>query len=207
MDPKFQTSFIPKKPVETSEKTSGSRMSVLLFISIIIFLVSLGIAAFVFLEKKVLIQQISSDQQTIAKNKDSFDPGTIDSIVQLNSRIEVAKNILASHVAISPVFSFLNQATLKNVRFKDFNFSGSTLDSNGQKVIAIKMNGIASSFETVASQADEFGKPDWRNIIRGTKISNLSLNNDGSVSFTLSATVVPDFLLYTNNQNNPGVTQ
>ncbi len=206
METKFQTSFIPKKP-ETDNKTMRSHMGILLFISIIIFLISLGIGAFVFLQKQYLIKTIATDQDNIAKNQGSFDTPTIDSIVELNGRIEVAKGLLASHTSISPVFNFLNQATLKNVRFKDFSFSGSTLDSNGQKTVGIKMNGVAKDFETVASQADEFGDQVWRNIIRGTKVSNLSLNSDGSVSFVLSATVVPDILLYKNAQNNSGVTQ
>ncbi len=206
VETKFQTSFIPKKSM-TTERLSGSRMSIFLFISIIIFLASLGIAIFVFLEKKILIQKISTDQSTIVTKKASFDPNTIDNIVELNTRIEVAKNLLASHTDITPIFNFLNQVTLKNVRFKDFSFSGQSVDSNGQNIVGIKMNGIARDFETVASQADEFGKQDWRNIIRGTQVSNLSLNTDGSVSFVLSATVLPGVLLYGNNQNNAGVTQ
>ena len=206
VETKFQTSFIPKK-LMASEKPAGSRMSLFLLISLIIFLISLGFAAFVFLEKQYLTSKILGDQKVIETNKGSFDTATIDSVVELNSRIEVAKNLLASHTAVSPIFNFLNQATLKNVRFKDFTFSGSALDSAGQRVIGIKMSGTAKDFETVASQADELGKPDWRNIIRDTKVSNLSLNNDGSVSFVISASVVPSFLLYGNNQSSPSATQ
>ncbi len=195
MDGKTQTSFIPKKPI-TELKSKSSGMSFFLFVSILIFLVSVGIAGWVYLEKQLLIRSITKDQETISTNKGSFDTATIDSIVELNSRINVAKGLLTSHVAISPIFNFLNQATLKNVRFRDFNFSSSLTDTTGQKIVGIKMNGTARDFETVASQADGFGKADWRNIIRETKVTNLNINPDGTVSFTLSATVLPDFLTY-----------
>ncbi len=201
VETKFQTSFIPKKPlsVETSQKTG---ISLFLLISILAFLVSLGIGAYVFLENKILIQKITAEKQTIETNRSGLvtDSVTIESIVELNSRINVANKLLDSHVAVSPIFNFLQKITLKNVRFKDFAFSATSKDANGQSVVGITMAGQARDFETVAAQADEFGKVDWRNIIKEPKISGLNLNQDGSVSFTFSGFIVPAFLLYTKPQ-------
>ena len=64
------------------------------------------------------------------------------------------------------------------------------------------MSGVAKDWETVASQADEFGKTDYNKIITEPKISNLGLNADGSVSFTFTAYVTTDYLMYGNNINN-----
>jgi hypothetical protein len=207
VETKFQTSFIPKKSLMQEGTSTKSNVSLFLLLSILIFLVSLGIAGYVFLENQYLIAQINAAQQTITKNKSSFDTTTIDSIVELNSRINIAQTLLDNHVAVSPIFNFLQQATLKNVRFKDFNFSSDGKDANGNNVVSIKMSGQARDFETVASQADEFGLPAWSHIINQPKVSDLVLNADGSVSFSFSADIVPAYLSYLSTvQNNAPVT-
>lgn len=204
METKFQTSFIPKKPVSLSGQSQSSGISLLLLVSTIIFLVSLGSAGYIFLEKNLLVKNIATDVATIEQNKSGLtsDAITIESLVQLNSRINVSKDLLSRHVAVSPIFNFLQQATLKSVRFNNFNFSSAGKDTSGANRISVQMSGIAANWETVASQADEFGKPDWKNIISEPKISNLSLNFDGSISFLFSAYVSPNFLVYGNNTKN-----
>ena len=204
METKYQTSFIPKKPVMIEGQSRSGGMSLFLLVSVIIFLISLGLAGYVFLEKNILIQKITSNQSSIATNKNGLtsDSTTIESLVELNSRINVANSLLGKHIAVSPIFDFLQQATLKSVRFKNFSFSSLSKDASGVSRVSVQMSGIAKDWETVASQADEFGKADWKKIITEPKISNLSLNADGSVSFLFSAYVSPDFLVYGNNATN-----
>ena len=204
MEQKYQTSFIPKKPVSMGQPARSGGMSLLLLVSLVIFFISLGFAGYVFLEKNLLIQKISADESSIETNKSGLvsDSNTIEDLVQLNSRINVAKTLISKHIAISPIFNFLQQTTLKSVRFKNFSFTSSGKDSSGATQVLVQMSGQAADWETVASQADEFGLPDWKKIITEPKISNLSLNPDGSVSFIFSAYVNPDFLVYGNANNN-----
>ncbi len=194
MDPKFQTSFIPKRPI--AEAAPHSSVSIFVLISIIIFLATLGVSGYVYLEKKSLINQIAEEQQVIQKNKNSFDPTTIESILILNSRITAADKLLKNHVAVSPVFDFLASRTLKNVRFKSFSFSNSFRNSDGEAGLGIQLSGDAKSWETLASQADEFGKQDLKKNIREPKVSSFNLNADGSVSFTFSTFIQPEFISY-----------
>ena len=202
MEAKYQTSFIPKKPVTTTGQRSSGGMSLLLLISILIFLVSLGSVAYVILFKQAYIKNIEEEQQTIETNKSGLvsDSLTIESLVELDSRINVANKLLSNHIAVSPIFNFLQQATLKSVRFKNFSFTSVNKDST--KKVSIQMSGQAKDWETVASQADEFGKTEWKKIIDEPKISNLSLNSDGSISFIFSAYINPDYLIYSNNVTN-----
>ena len=204
MEPKYQTSFIPKKPVMTAGQSQSSGISLLLLVSLIIFLVSLGLAGYVFLQKNLLIKNITADVSIIEQNKSGLtsDAITIESLVDLNSRINVAKDLLNKHIAVSPVFNFLQQATLRSVRFKNFNFSSAGKDSSGANRVSIQMAGTATDWETVASQADEFGKPEWKKIVSEPKITNLSLNADGSISFLFSAFISPSFLIYENRTIN-----
>jgi hypothetical protein len=204
MDTKYQTSFIPKKPVATGGPSKPAGISLFSLISIILFLVSLGLAGYVFLEKNLLIQKINSDQSTIESNKSGLtsDSITIENLVQLNSRINVAKSLLAKHIQVSPIFDFLQQATLKSVRFKSFSFTSAGKDTTGTDRVSVQILGVARDWETVALQADEFGKVDWKKIVSEPKISNLTLNSDGSVSFQFSAFISPDFLIYGSNTTN-----
>jgi hypothetical protein len=205
MEPKYQTSFIPKKPVAMGgQSRSGTGMNLLLLVSVIIFLISLGLSGYVYLEKNLLIQKIAADQNTIETNKSGLvsDSNTVESLVKLNSRINVAKDLLSRHTAISPIFDFLQKNTLKSVRFKDFTFSSAGKDASGANLISIQMSGVAKDWETVASQADQFGLPDWSKIISQPKISDLSLNIDGSVSFVFSAYISPSFIVYGSNSTN-----
>ncbi len=200
MDTKFQTSFIPKKPMMQQETRIGSSVSIFLVISIIVFLISLALGGWVFWQKDILVKKIMAEQQVISENKDGLlrDSITVESIVELNSRIEVAKRLLNNHVTIYPIFDFLKQVTLRNVRFNNFTFSGSSKDSLGQNRIAVSMSGRAINWKTIASQADEFGRADWKSIIKEPKISGLGLNQDGSVSFVFSAFISPDYISYAN---------
>ena len=200
METKFQTSFIPKKPI-VQEQAASPRVSLFLLVSIIVFLVALGLAGWVFLEKNHLIQQINVDKQTIESNKGSFETGTIESMIRLDSRIKVANLLLNNHIAISPLFSFFEDRTLKNVRFKSFKFSLANSSSGLGSVATVEMNGQARDFKTVASQADEFGKPDYRAIIKAPVFSDLNLTQDGSVSFTFATSILPDFISYAKSGN------
>ncbi len=199
-DIKFQTSFIPKKPVADLQKRRGG-LSLFTLVSIIIFLIVLGVAGWVYLEKSILQQQIADQQNIIETNKSGLvtDNVTIEDIIRLNARMNVANTLLTNHVVVTPVFDFLQGRTLKNIRFKNFSFSSAGTNSSGQTGISIQMSGIAQDFKMVASQADEFGKPEWKNIIQEPAISSLNLNADGSVSFVFSAFIVADSILYKNN--------
>lgn len=201
MDAKFQTSFIPKKPI-TEEKGTSSSISLFLLLSIIVFLVALGLAGWVFLQKKMTIQKIEADKVTIDANKSSFETATIEAIIRLDSRIKVAKDLLSNHVSVSPVFAFLENKTLKSIRFKNFHFSGSGKNENGEPSIRVEMSGQAKDFKTIALQADELGKVEYRNIIKNPVFSDLSPTADGSVSFSAMFSVLPSLISYSQTLGN-----
>ena len=190
-------------------RSTRSSIGIFLLVSIIVFFVSLGLAAYVFLEKKLLIQDITTEQNTIASNQTGIvsDTDTVQNIIDLNSRIIVGNQLLANHVAISPVFAFLQEVTLQDVRFNNFVFSSAGKDANGNATVQVQLAGVARDWESVASQEDEFDLPDWKNIISQPKLSGFSLNADGSISFSFSAIINPKFLSYasantSNSQQN-----
>jgi hypothetical protein len=200
METKFQTSFIPKKTV-VEGITRKPSVGLFLLIAIILFIVSLSVAGWVYLEKKVLITKINNEKTAIETNKNNFETATIESIIRLDSRIKVANDLVKNHLSVSPIFNFIESRTLKNVRFKSFTFSSKGTDSSGNPVLKIDLSGQAKDFKTLALQADEFGKTEYRGVIEGPMFSSLNLAVDGSVNFNFSASVVPDFAKYENSTN------
>jgi len=200
METKFQTSFIPKKSV-TQEVTSGPVIGLFLLIAIILLLISFSIAGWVYLEKQILIKKINDDKAAIETNKNNFEIATIESVIRLDSRIKVANELIANHLSVSPVFNFIESRTLKNVRFKSFSFSTDGIDSSLNPAFKVVMSGQAKDFKTLALQADEFGKPEYRGVIKDPVFSSLDLAADGSVNFSFSASLVSDFVKYENSTN------
>ncbi|MBU6370783.1 MAG: hypothetical protein KGH93_00280 [Patescibacteria group bacterium] len=200
MDTQFKTSFIPKAPI-AQPKSAGGGIGFLTLLSIIVFFVAVGLGAWVFLEKKILAQQIASEQAGITSNKTGIvaDAATIENIIDLNNRINAGGTLLSKHVAITPIFAFLQKVTDVDVRFTNFSFSSGGKDASGNPTVQIELSGVGRGWTSVASQEDEFGKPDWKNVISNPKLSSFSYNAaDGSVSFSFSATVNPSYLSYAN---------
>jgi hypothetical protein len=198
METKFQTSFIPKKPI-VQEKKISSGISLFLLISLVVFFITSGLAGWVYFEKQRLIDKINEEKATITKNKNSLtkDSLSIENFVDLNTRIEISKELLSKHITVAPVFGFLQDRILKNVRFNSFVFSYSDkTDSTGKTNVKVDVSGKALNWRTMAAQVDELGKTQWKNIIKESRVSNLALSSDGSVSFLYSAYLSPDFIIY-----------
>lgn len=190
MDGKFQTSFIPKKPVVSAERTKGSSMSLFMIVSIFLFVVSLVCAGLVFAGKKYLSDQLAKDEEKFKKAQEIFDPLTVDTLVKLNNRIESAKKILSKHIAILPIFDYLESKTLKNVRFKTVNV---LFLENG--TASLDMKGEAKNFSAVALQSDVFAES---KELKNPIISDIDLSLVGGVTFSFKTEVDPSVVLYRN---------
>ena len=190
MDGKFQTSFIPKKPVVSAARARGPGMSLFMVVSIFIFVVSLALAGLVFFGQKYLSSELEKDKQNFAKAQENFDSITIETLVKLSKRIESAKKILNKHTAVLPIFDFLETKTLENVRFKTVSV---VFSENGTPKIEIK--GEAKNFSAVALQSDVFSES---KELKNPIISDVDLTLTGGVTFNFSSDVNPDIALYKN---------
>lgn len=190
MEVKMQTSFIPKKPIIEST-SSSSGVSLFLLLSIILFIVAVALAGGVWLWQKSLIAQIEKDKIDLAAVKDSYEEGTIKPLIRLNDRIEESKNLLASHIAVHPVFVLLEENVIQNVQLKTFKFSAA-----GNNKINLELSGIAKNYDALSKQSDAFGAPHLRDYITEPVISDFSLNQDGTVAFTFKALINSDLISY-----------
>lgn len=200
MDVVSQTSFIPKKPLVEMPRASEPRStSLFLLLSVFLFAGSLLLAVGVFLWKGSLVRSIESQKESLARNRDAFEPASIVKLQRLSRRLELSKGILANHLAPSQLFAVLEESTLQNVRFSSMDFS---VDQT-KGTASLMMKGQARSYGAVARQSDVFAKASG---IKDPVFSELNLDQRGNVVFSFSASVDPSSLRYSALLNSRVVT-
>jgi len=192
MDPQVSNSFIPKKNLETAAaRPAGKGTGLLLLLAVLIFVASLVAAGSVFAYQGLLKQSISSKSASLKLNEKAYDPGVIQELIRVDSRLNEAKSLLEKHIAPSAIFAFLAQQTLEKVQFTNFSYSVSADGSS-----KIGLNGLADSFSTVALQSDQFGAS---KILKNVVFSGVTVDAaSGKVGFSVSADVASSLTLYSN---------
>lgn len=198
MDSQIKTSFIPKKPIETSaginktKKKGSTGRSIFSLIALIIFvgaLVALGLA---FFYKFTLIKKIEGQVASLQEAREEFDDRFIEQASRLSNRIKNSNQILENHVSPSSLFTLLEEYTLQSVSFDNFSIT----DAKDGRV---ELQGLGNSrrFESIVLQSDAFGRSEaMRNVIFTDVEPNLETN---TVGFSFQATLDPRIILYKNS--------
>jgi len=192
MEPKFQTSFIPKKPIGSSESIVRKSINFFAIIATILFLGSLVLSGAVYAWRYTLQKQVANSEASLVKAREEFDQNFIGYVNRLNTRIETSKSLLSGHIGASPIFGFIAQHTLKTVSYSNFSYS---YEADGS--VKVVLSGIAKSYSTIALQSEEFGKQNQ--YIKNPVFSNLTLDQSGNVTFTLSAFLDKSLISYQKN--------
>lgn len=202
MEGKFKTSFIPKKPLTPSAQRLNSGISILSLIAGLMLATSLALAGAVFLYEGYLVKDIQSKKASFKINQDAFNPSTISILSTLNRRISVSQILLQKHLSPSTIFDVIDAATLRTVRFSDFNYS-----YTNEKKINITMKGQAVDYNPVAKQSDVFGENPTNQFIHNPIFADLDRDQKGNVIFTFSGELDAQKLLYSNNLPAPVVEE
>ena len=190
MDPQVSTSFIPKKPLVENRRGGSSGLIFLLVLLIFLGSVTAGGAAFLY--EKYLQGSLAAKVRSLETAQGAFESaGAIENLIRLDNRISEGKSLLAEHVAPSSIFYFLSSQTLERVRFTSFDYE---LREDGSATVAFQ--GKTDDFPTIALQSDQFGAS---KVLRNIIFSDIAVEAEGGVSFSLSATVEPALLLYSKN--------
>lgn len=204
MEPKFQTSFIPKKPTIpvmgglSSQVRVHRTFSIFMFLAVIIFVISLAGVGGAYFWKTYLLKVQVAYKTELANKEKQFDPALVGQLKQANFQIETAKKLLGNHIALSQIFGVIQELTVSYVRFVSLDFSGPTSDSTS-KDMSVKMEGYGIDLPAVAFQSDVLGKLEdygLANVVSNAMVSDPSLDATGAVSFSLSATVNPSMMSY-----------
>jgi hypothetical protein len=198
MDPQTTVSFIPKKPLIPESRRRKNGIGIVMLVCIFIFVLSLVAAGGVFAYTQYLEVAVRSKSDSLTKAQEAYEPGVIEDLARLDQRIISGRDLLARHIALSTLFSFLSTQTLERVRFNSF---GLSLDEENAGTLTL--SGEAENFSTIALQSDQFGAS---KMLRNVIFSDIVINSEtGRVTFSVGATVEPDLILYSNTFSNATV--
>jgi hypothetical protein len=199
MDSQFKTSFIPKKPIETSIDLSAAPRTpnkvgrtIFSIVGTFVFVGTLAAYGATFAWQIKLNAEIKSQLASLQKTKEEFDERFIQDASRLNTRIQQGSQILDNHVSPSSLYSLLEEYTLQTVSFGNFSFF-----DNQDGTLTIGGSGDAARYESIVLQSDAFGRSGFlRNVI----FTDLRPATDNStVGFTFEATLDPRLILYRNS--------
>jgi hypothetical protein len=205
METRFQTSFIPKKPIVsagTGARLPREHRSVSFFMTgaAFLFIISLAAAGGAYAWKQILLNSQEDYKVQLADREKQFNIDLIEQLKQENVKIDLAKSLLANHLAISQIFHIISQLTIQSVRFLSLDVTAPTTQSSSG--LNISLNGVGTSFESVAFQSDVLGQLEQyglRKVVKNPILSNPALNGDGTVSFGFTATIDPSSVSYENS--------
>jgi hypothetical protein len=205
MDPKLQSTFIPKGAAPHSigtgiyvNRKESIGPSILGLLSLILFVLAVVAAGGVFGYKLWLSSQIESMGNDLKTARANINPDLIKQITDLNTRINSTKKILLGHTVISPIFSFLETSTVNAVAFTEFHYSNA-----GNGMINLNLKGLAKGYDVVALQSNVFSQSPF---IKNPVFSDLKLNDKGQVAFTFNAVLDPNLVSFQKVVQSSGST-
>ncbi len=196
MEPKFQTSFIPKSPVVSAPNAPkmvsahGPREmgGIWSFIANTLFTIAVVASFIIFGVEWYLNRTIASMDTSLAAAREEIEPERIAELTRAHERITSVKSLLSEHVALSAFFEKLQTLTVKSLRFSNFSFT--TLGSKGIEVL---LKGEAIGYVSVAQQAEVFNK---ETTFKDPNFFDLDLDRQGAVIFSFKTVLLPEAISY-----------
>lgn len=188
-------SFIPKSSMSRGGDDFGRPRpkSIAAISSIIIFFVIGGVFAGLSYYKSLLDDDIANKITAIkdAQAKINQSPA-IKQAKEFNQRAALTKQLLDSHIVITPVFDFLNQNAVSSIKYDSFTFK------QEDKAEYVEIKGEAPSYASLVNQLDVVKSKNKE--LASYSVKDVLLTEFGSVKFTLKVTFIPGYLSYTNTQ-------
>ncbi|HVM73911.1 MAG TPA: hypothetical protein VMU13_03495 [Candidatus Paceibacterota bacterium] len=184
-------SFIPHDAttptVAHHYESSNGLADLLTLLAIVFFIASVALAVGSFLYLQYLNSESAKEQGQIQAAQAAFDPKLITQLSILDKRMKAGQTLLSAHLAPSTFFDMLDQTTVTTVSFSNLSF-----DATDPAAMKLTMAGTARDVNSIALQADLFGKT---GVITNAIFSNIDEQIDG-VHFTVNASVNPASLNY-----------
>ena len=183
--PTLPTSFVPPS---ASSAVSAYRSNALNFFAYAALGIAFVLAIGVFLYGRLLASELSSKETALHEAEAAIDPATVSSFVRLRDRLASGETLLDGHIAFSGFFTSLEKLLPTTVRFSSLHLS---VDTAG--IPKVEGTGSAKSFNALAAASTAFAQ-DGR--IKDAIFSNITINEDSSVSFVLSAALDPKLTVF-----------
>lgn len=192
MEPKFQTSFIPKAPinpqsVQPSYSSGGSSFSILKAASVLLFVLVIVASGGLFVYESRLVKNIDSSKVKLVKAKKNFDSPENQKILLASNQLKSIKGLLNNHVVVSPLFQLLEEHTLPTVRLTDFEFK----KEGG--VMSVVVTAESQSYASLAQQSRILSEvASLKEIV----FDDITLTGTGTVETSFTAKIDPALMTY-----------
>ena len=186
------SSFIPHDTAQMAVPTGGPGRSagladVAFMLALVLCAASLSVAGGIFLYGQYLATLGASKLEQLDRAKAALDPSLIEQLSRLEDRMRSADTLLGRHLAPGIFFDMLGQTTLATV-----SFTALDMDASDARHVALKMTGVAQGVNSIALQAEVFGK---NGVIASPIFSGISRQQDG-VHFSVAASVNPSAIAW-----------
>ncbi len=188
LPPTIPTSFVPPSPAAARQRYRFDFGNVFAVFAYGLLLVMLGMAVAVFLYAGILDGQKASKDVELTKALGELNKERAESFVILESQLSAGQQLLNEHVAFTGFFEVVETLLPSTVRFSTLRLS--IIDENSATIEAA---GIAKTFNALAAASASLAG-DGR--IRDAIFSRISVNKDNTVSFSLTAKLKPELIMF-----------
>lgn len=190
MEPKFQTSFIPKRPVIDASRAAlptVKNFNIFSLFATVVFTITILVSAGLFGYRLYIINEIVKADKTLDEARSIFEPDTVKDLLDASTRFRTINNLLENHFVVSELLLVLKDLTVKNVAFSDLAYR------YNNKIISLDIKGVSRSYNAIAQQSDIFAESDF---FQNQVFSGFSLTENGNIGFKYSANILKDKVSY-----------
>jgi Tfp pilus assembly protein PilN len=178
LPPSAPTSFVPHLGSASTPRFGNASSGVLAALSYAclasIFILAIG----TFLYGRFLASSQAGREAELATAQATIDYATVETFVRLRNRLVTGRSLLASHTSFATFFASFEKTLPVHVRFTSLRLS--TQEGGAH----LEGTGLARSFNALAAASEAFAEG---SSIKDAVFSNIKINKDNSVSFSLSA--------------------
>lgn len=189
LPPTIPTSFLPHQQSSVQQRISGGLSGAFSLTAYGLFVLAIVISIGVFIYGSVLSNERTSKDAQLAKAQAAIDPATVETFVRLRNRLTSGETLLNNHVALTGFLTAVESLLPTTLRFTSLHVS---VDQSG--AVHVEGSGLAKSFNALAATSVAFGK-DGR--IKDVIFSNITVNHDNSVAFSITADLDPKLVTFT----------
>jgi hypothetical protein len=181
-----------------------------MIIAVILFVISLAGVGGAYMWKQYLTTNQDTYEKQLAAKEKQFNIDLIEKLKAADIKLGIAKQVMNSHIALSGIFQLIGSIIVEKVRLTTLDLSIPTDSSD----IKVTVKGYGVNLPAVAYQSDVLSQLETyglRKIVKNPMILNPTNDENGLVTFTMTASVDPSALQYAKKFNvesaTPSATQ
>jgi hypothetical protein len=191
-----RTSFIPKQAVQAPlTRRTQPVISIFTVIGIFVFLSAIVACGAVFLYKTYLITELEKQDALLKSKEEELNIPVLEEWTALDKRINIAKELLAKHVAPSLIFKHIEDNTLTSIRFTDFSLQKSADKDVASGDLKLALSGEASRISSIVLQSESFGA---QKVFKNPIFREVSGDGKGLFTFRVETAIARNDLMYSN---------